>query len=121
MADKESTDAVKVKTTSSDDHKVLAAVATIPLVGLIIYYAMPDAAPIVKHYAKQSNGILALNIVTWLLQFILVLIPFLGWLLLVILWITVWVFWILLLINALKLNQDFKLPVIGDYFDKLLK
>lgn len=117
MADKESTDAVKVKTTSSDDHKVLAAVATIPLVGLIIYYAMPDAAPIVKHYAKQSNAVLATNIAL----FIIGLIPVLGWIIAFLGWIVPLVLWILLLLNALQGKSDYKLPVIGEYFDKLLK
>lgn len=116
MADKMTDDSVKVKTNSNDEHKVLAAVATIPLIGLIMYYAMPDAAPIVKHYAKQSNAVLALNLLITLISFV----PFLN-LIVCILWVVPLVFWVLLLINALQGNANYKLPVVGEYFDGLLK
>jgi uncharacterized membrane protein len=114
MADNAS-ETVKVKTKAGDD-KVLAAVATIPLVGLIIYYAMPDASDMVKHYAKQSNAILALNLVSMLLGFTFILA-----LLLPFLWLITFVLWVVLLVKALQGDEKFMLPVVGAYFDKLLK
>lgn len=108
MADN-ANDTVKVKSKSVSDDKVLAAVATIPLVGLIIFYAMPDASAVVKHYAKQSNVILLSNIIG--------MIPFLGW----IVWFVGFVMWILLFVKALQGDEKFMVPVVGEYFDKLLK
>lgn len=108
MADN-ANDTVKVKSKSVSDDKVLAAVATIPLVGLIIFYAMPDASTVVKHYAKQSNVILLSNIIG--------MIPFLGW----IVWLVGFVAWIMLFIKALQGDEKFMVPVVGEYFDKLLK
>lgn len=115
MADNAS-ETVKVKTKSAGDDKVLAAVATIPLVGLIIYYAMPDASDMVKHYAKQSNAILALNLVSMLLGFTLILA-----LLLPVLWVVTLVLWLVLFIKAIQGGEKYMLPVVGGYFDKLLK
>jgi uncharacterized membrane protein len=108
MADN-ANDTVKVKSKSVSDDKVLAAVATIPLVGLIIFYAMPDATAVVKHYAKQSNVILLANIIG--------MVPVLGW----IVWLVGFVMWILLFVKALQGDEKFMVPVVGEYFDKLLK
>lgn len=119
MADN-ANETVKVKSNSVSEDKVLTVAATIPLVGLIIYYAMPDASDMVKHYAKQSNAILAFIIVVWLLQWVLFVIPFLGWGILGLLWLIVVILEVLLLIKALQ-GEKYTLPVVGEYFDKLLK
>lgn len=116
MADN-ANETVKVKSKSAGDDKVLAAVATIPLVGLIIFYAMPDASDMVKHYAKQSNAVLAANIVNMVVG----LIPVLGWMVALILPFVTFVMWILLFIKALQGEEKYMLPVVGEYFDKLLK
>lgn len=100
---------VKVKSKTVNDDKVLAAVSTIPLVGLIIFYAMPDATDTVKHYAKQSNAILLANIIG--------MIPFIGW----VIWLVGFVMWILLFVKALQGGEKYMIPVVGEYFDKLLK
>lgn len=115
MADK-ANETVKVKSKSAGDDKVLAAVATIPLVGLIIFYAMPDASDMVKHYAKQSNAVLAINLVTMVLGVTLILAilsPFIS--------LIGFVLWVLLFIKALQGEEKYMLPVVGEYFDKLLK
>lgn len=115
MADN-ANETVKVKSNSVSDDKVLAAVATIPLVGLIIYYAMPDASATVKHYAKQSNAVLAVNLVAMVLGITLVLAivsPFIS--------LLGFVLWVILLVKALQGEEKYMLPVVGEYFDKLLK
>jgi uncharacterized membrane protein len=115
MADK-ANETVKVKSKSAGDDKVLAAVATIPLVGLIIFYAMPDASDMVKHYAKQSNAVLAINLVTMVLGVTLILAilsPFIS--------LIGFVLWVILFIKALQGEEKYMLPVVGEYFDKLLK
>lgn len=108
--------------TQKSDDKVLAAVATLPLVGLILYYAMPDASAIVKHYAKQSNAVLALSIVSGIISVILgVVIPIIGSCIGMVFSVLPLVAWIMILIKALNNVSDYLLPVIGDYFDKLIK
>ncbi|HRN86845.1 MAG TPA: hypothetical protein PK863_06000 [Candidatus Dojkabacteria bacterium] len=114
MADN-ANETVKVKSNTVSDDKVLAAVATIPLVGLIIYYAMPDASDMVKHYAKQSNALLAINLITMVLGFTFILA-----ILSLPLSLLAFVLWVLLLVKALQ-GEKYTLPVVGEYFDKLLK
>lgn len=106
--------------TAKSDDKVLAAVATIPLVGLILYFAMSDASSMVKNYAKQSNALLALNIVVFVLSLVLSLVPVVQCLT-PLLSLVPLVAWVLLLVKALQNVPDYKLPVIGDMFDKMLK
>ena len=105
---------------ADSNDKMLAAVATIPLVGLIMFYAMKDASPIVKHYAKQSNAILALEVVSLIItvvgSFIIVGACVGG-----LLGIVALVAWVLLLIKALNMDGAYVLPVVGEYFDKLMK
>jgi len=103
--------------TKKQDETLMAALATLPLVGLVIYFAMSDASAFVKNYAKQSVGLLGLWVVAVALGFI----PFLGWILSCVIGIVGLVAWLMLLINALQGNQSYKLPVLGEQMDKLLK
>lgn len=106
----------------ADNDKVLAAVATIPVVGLIIYFTMKDASDLVKFYAKQSNGILILSIIAFVGAFAAI-IPYLGWLVscaTTILGFAAFVLWLVLLINALQ-GTKFRIPVLADLVDQVLK
>ncbi|HOY46019.1 MAG TPA: hypothetical protein PKU95_00050 [Candidatus Dojkabacteria bacterium] len=106
--------------TAKSDDKVLAAVATIPLVGLILYFAMSDASAMVKNYAKQSNALLALNVVVFVLSLVLSFVPVVQCLT-PLLSLVPLAAWVLLLVKALQEVPDYKLPVIGEMFDKMLK
>lgn len=97
---------------SGDNDKLLAIVATFPLVGLIMFYAMKDASPIVKHYAQQSNALLALNILAGLLSTVVI-----GCLL----YPVVVVFQVILIIKAANLEPSYKLPLVGEFFSTLMK
>lgn len=113
-------------TASQSNDNVMAAVATLPVVGLIMFFAMKDASPLVKNYAKQSNAVLAIEIAMVILSVIIGIIT----IAVPALWMVSWVgsllnlvslvAWILLLVNALQ-GKMYKLPVIGDFFDGLLK
>ena len=105
---------------SGSNDKVMAAVATLPLVGLIMFYAMKDASPIVKHYAKQSNAVLALEVISMIVTVVGSLV-IVGACVGALIGIVAFVAWVLLLIKALNADEEYLLPVIGDYFDKLLK
>jgi len=105
---------------AADNDKILAAVATLPVVGLIMFYAMKDASPIVKHYAKQSNAVLALHIVSSIVIAVLGAV-FIGLCLGPILSIVAVVANVMLAIKAYNMDQKYVLPVVGDFFDTLLK
>jgi uncharacterized membrane protein len=104
---------------AQSNEKILAAVATIPVVGLVMFFAMKDASPLVKNYAKQSNAVLAISIVGMIVGFLSIFVFLFGFLV-AILDILAFVAWIMLVINAYG-EKMYKLPVIGDFFDGLLK
>ncbi|MFQ5493485.1 MAG: DUF4870 domain-containing protein [Candidatus Dojkabacteria bacterium] len=101
---------------AKSDDTLMAVLATLPLIGLIFYFAMSDASKFVRHYAKQSIGLLVLWVVAVALGFI----PVLGWILSCLIGIGAFVGWILLVVNALQGNT-FSLPVISDLLDQVLK
>ncbi len=97
---------------AESNDKLLAIVATFPLVGLIMFYAMKDASPIVKHYAKQSNALFALYLLASVLTTVVIGCLFYP---------VAVVFQVLLIIKAANMEPDYKLPVIGEFFDGLMK
>lgn len=99
------------------DDKVMAAVATMPVVGLVMLLAMKDASPVVKHYARQSNGLLALNLAVFVLSTVLAFIPLLGCIA-PIFGLVPLVAWVLLLIKVLNGEAKYMLPMIGEMADK---
>ena len=112
-----------VSSAPSNDN-VMAAVATIPLVGLIIYYGMKDASEFVKFYAKQSIGLLVLEIAVWIVTMVIGVIPFVGWVVGPILGmvanLALVVVWVMLLINALQ-GKKYRLPLVADAVDQYIK
>lgn len=102
---------------SADNDKVLAAVSAIPIVGLIVFFAMKDASPYVKNYAKQGATLLLIAIVNMLLNAI----PVLGWLVSCLVSIALIVAIVVLIIKALQEDKNYKLPVIGDFADSIFK
>lgn len=112
--------------TSVDNDKMLAAVATIPLVGLIMYYGMSNISEFVKFYAKQSIGLLILSVLVSLGSFFsvfLMFIPFIGGLISLVFTVAgigVFVLWLVALINALQGNK-FNVPLASSIANQLIK
>jgi uncharacterized membrane protein len=111
-------------TAASSNDNVMAAVATIPLVGLIMYFAMKDASDLVKFYAKQSIGLLLLSIIISVFSFAIAFLPLEIYLMIScassLLSLVVFILWIVLLINALQ-GKKFRIPVMSDMMDQILK
>jgi uncharacterized membrane protein len=107
---------------SQDNDKVMAAVATIPLVGLIMYYGMKDLSPLAKFYAKQSIGLLIVSILVSVVSLVLGFIPFLGIITCFspLLSLALLVAWIILVVKALQ-GEEYRLPVLADMVDQLVK
>jgi len=100
---------------TKQDDTLLAVIATIPLLGLIMFFGMNDLSDFARHYAKQGTGLFIL----WVIAFVLGIIPILGWLLSCLLSLIALVGWLLLVINALQGNR-FELPVLTDLVNQLL-
>jgi uncharacterized membrane protein len=101
------------------DDKVLAAVATLPVIGLIMLFAMKDASPIVKHYARQSNGLLVLSVGLGVVSTVLTAITMglFGCLAPIIMMLPL-IPQVLLIIKAYNGEEKYMLPVIGPMADK---
>ncbi len=114
------------QTSSVDNDKVMAAVATIPLVGLIMYYGMSNLSEFVKFYARQSIGLLILSVLVSLGSFFsafLFFIPFVGSILSLLFTVAglgVFVLWLVALINALQ-GKKANVPVASNIVDQLIK
>lgn len=116
-------DATTPAPAATSNDNVMAAVATIPLVGLIIYFAMKDSSDLVKFYAKQSIGLLILSIAFSVVSFVAVFIPYVGGLLSCVLSLAslaVFVLWLVMLINALQ-GKKFRTPGMSDMLDNMFK
>jgi uncharacterized membrane protein len=110
------------------DDNVIAALATIPIVGLIIWFAMKDASSLVKFYAKQGTG---LTIVFFILVFGGIFAPLFAGLIwnlfatlvgcfVFLLSLAVVVLWIIVFIKALQ-GEIYRVPFLSDTMDKILK
>ena len=111
------------QTVKNNNETGLAALATIPVVGLVIYFGMKDASDFVKHYAKQSIGLLLVSIVLGVVSVVAIFIPFVGWVvscLATILFLGVFVLWLMLVMNALQ-GKKYSLPMIDDLLKNILK
>jgi uncharacterized membrane protein len=104
--------AEQTKQGAGNNDNVMAAVASLPLVGLIMFYAMPDASAMVKNYAKQSNVLLAVHILGVVLTFV-VIGPLFTCVALIL--------QIILIVKALQGDASYKLPLVGEFFDGLMK
>jgi uncharacterized membrane protein len=110
----------------ADNENVMAAVATIPLIGLIIYFAMKDATDLVRFYAKQSIGLLVISIITTIISTFIWFLP-LGFAItsmiscaFSLVGLAELILWLVLLINALQ-GKKFRIPVMSDLLDQMIK
>jgi uncharacterized membrane protein len=116
MTDEKKTVAVE------ENDNILAAAATIPIVGLVIYFAMKDASDFVKYYAKHGIGLLVVGAINFALA-ILFFIPFIGWILSCLSWIfsfVLIVIWVYLAYSAFQ-NTKVSIPILTDMVNKVLK
>jgi len=121
MSDTSTPSTASAPAAASNDN-VMAAVATLPIIGLIMYFGMKDLKPLVKFYAKQSIGLTILSIITIILGFF-VGIPYIGtifWILNLVISLLNFVLWLVLLIKALQ-GEMYRAPVIADLVDQLIK
>ena len=106
---------------STDNDKILAAVATIFPVGLIMFYAMKDSSAFVKNYAAQGTVLAGISIIVSIgLSVVSVVLPFLACIF-PLLSLVFMVGWILLLVKALQEDKTYQMPVVGDLAKSIFK
>lgn len=108
---------------STNNDNMMAAVATIPLVGLIIYYTSKDASDLVKYYAKQSNIILGLSVLNVVVSLVGSFIPFVNliiWCVSGLLWIVTVVLWLYMAYKAYT-GVKFETPYLTKLVDQIIK
>jgi len=95
------------------------------LSGLI--FLLIDKRPFVKFHAAQSIAfnvvIAAVSMVLWVLEFSLFRLPgvgFLGIFFFPLFWIAIFALWVILMFKAYQ-HQKFKLPIIGDIVEGMVK
>lgn len=88
------------------------------IIGGILFLATEKQNSVVRFHAAQSVVVAIAEIVVWIALTILsIIVPFLG-LLFIIVWLGVFVLWLLLMWKAWQLER-WKLPILGDYAEKL--
>ncbi len=105
------------------EDKVLGAICYIPIIGLIMYFVKKDD-PFVFFHAKQGFVLSIVWIVLWILNGIFIASFFLlgGWVIIsTIMSIIYIVIGIMVLIGFIKaiMGQQWKIPLIGDWAEKM--
>lgn len=98
---------------AQDYLKYYSIFASIPFVGLVVYIVDAKADALVKNFAKQSNFLMLLLV----LSFAFLASP-IAQVVYAIIWPLVLLLWILLVCNA-KEGLNFQFPLIGKIFDNL--
>jgi len=123
MSDANTVTPVSPVASSASNDNVTAAIATIPYIGAVMFFAMKDSSDFVKFYAKQSVGLTILSLILVVVSFIGGFLPFVGLLITCatgIASLILFVAWLVLLVSALQGNK-YRLPVLADLVDQYIK
>ena len=91
------------------------------IVGGILFLVTEKENQLVRFHAAQSVVFSAVGIVVWIVLTVLTNIPVLGllfWIVSIVFWLLMLVVWLFLMYKAYQLER-YKLPVLGDYAEKL--
>jgi len=99
---------------SGTDPKTIAIVSYMTWIGWIIAFVMYNSnkSQLAAYHLRQSLALMILGILVYIIQIMLIFIPFLGWAIALLLWIGLIVLWVLGLIAAINGEQK-PMPVIG--------
>lgn len=99
---------------SGMDGKSISIISYFTWIGWIIAFVMfnSNKSKLAAFHIRQSLTIMILGILCYIVQIMLLFIPFIGWAIIGLLWIGLIVLWILGLISAIN-GQEKPIPVIG--------
>ncbi|MEO8949952.1 MAG: DUF4870 domain-containing protein [Mucilaginibacter sp.] len=101
----------------TDNGKTVAIVSYLSIIGWIIAFVIygNDKTTLGAYHLRQTIALFIVGICTWVLQVMLVFIPFIGWIisiLLIFVYIGLFVLWLIGLMAAIN-GQEKPIPVIG--------
>jgi uncharacterized membrane protein len=99
---------------SGMDGKTIAIISYFTWIGWIVAMVMhgSNKSQIGAYHLRQSLALMILSILVYIVQIMLIFIPFLGWAIAILLWIGLVVLWVLGLIAAIN-GEEKPIPVIG--------
>ena len=100
---------------SGMDGKTIAVISYLTWIGWIIAFVMfnSNKSQLAAYHIRQSLALMLLGILCYIVQLMLLFIPFVGWAIIFLLWIGLVVLWVLGLIAAVN-GQEKPVPVIGN-------
>jgi uncharacterized membrane protein len=99
---------------SGMDGKTIAIISYFTWIGWIIAFVMfnSNKSQLAAYHIRQSLALMILGIIVYIIQIMLIFIPFLGWAIAALLWIGLVVLWVLGLVAAIN-GEEKPMPVIG--------
>jgi uncharacterized membrane protein len=100
-----------------DDGKTVAIVSYLSIIGWIIAYVLHgnSRTSLGAYHLRQTITLFIVAICTWILQLLMVFIPYVGWIidiLLIFVYIGIFVLWLIGFISAIN-GQEKPMPLIG--------
>ena len=97
------------------DGKTIAIISYFTWIGWIIAFVMfsSNKSQLAAYHIRQSLLLMILGILCYIVQIMLIFVPFIGWAIIFLLWIGLVVLWVLGLISAIN-GQEKPIPVIGN-------
>src|SRR5678815_3409814 len=108
--------------TSGVDGKTIAIISYFTWIGWIIAFVLYNSnkSQLAAYHLRQSLALMILGIIVYIVQRMLIFIPFLGWAVAALLWIGLVVLWVLGLVAAVN-GQEKPMPVIGPMAQDMFK
>ncbi|HEU5168457.1 MAG TPA: hypothetical protein VFU29_23090 [Chitinophagaceae bacterium] len=99
---------------SGMDGKSIAIISYFTWIGWIIAFVMfnSNKSQLAAYHIRQSLLLMILGILCYIVQIMLIFVPFLGWAIIFLLWIGLVVLWVLGLVAAIN-GQEKPIPVVG--------
>jgi len=109
-------------TASGFDGKTIAIISYLTWIGWIIAFVLysSNKSQLAAYHLRQSLALMILGIIVYILQIMLIFIPFLGWAIAFLLWIGLVVLWVFGLIAAVN-GEEKPMPVIGPMAQDMFK
>ena len=100
--------------TSGVDGKTIAIISYLTWIGWIIAFILYNSnkSRLAAYHLRQTLALMILSILVYIVQIMLIFIPFLGWAIAILLWIGLVVLWVFGLIAAIN-GEEKPMPVIG--------
>ena len=96
------------------DGKKISIISYFTWIGWIISFVLYNSnkSRLAAYHLRQTLALMILSILVYIVQIMLIFIPFLGWAVAILLWICLLVLWVLGLVAAIN-GEEKPIPVIG--------